>query len=76
MIANGKVHPDVIPFLQDIPVIALPKGSCDIRPIGLQIALKKLAAKCILTDKDVLAKIQERLIADNLQYCLTSFGTE
>ena len=37
MITNGKVHPDVIPFLQDIPVIALPKGSHDLRPIGLQI---------------------------------------
>jgi len=75
-IANGDIPRDIAPFIQDIPILGLPKGPTDVRPIALQIYIKKLACKCSLKDVAVKESIQERLISDGLQYCLTPFGIE
>jgi hypothetical protein len=47
-IVQAQVPPNIVPIFKDIELLALPKGEEDIRPIGLQLILKKIACAICL----------------------------
>ncbi len=71
MIANAEIPEEIAPFFRDIAEIPLPKGDenagpiTDLRPIGLQLSLKKLVNKCQMHETETKNKIKEHLINDD-----------
>ena len=63
---------DIAAIFRDMELIALPKGEDDVRPIGLQMILKKIACSIALKKT---REFNPRHF-DNLQYCLKKIGTE
>ena len=47
-IVQAQVPPNIVPIFKDIELLALPKGEEDIRPIGLQLILKKNCMRYLL----------------------------
>jgi hypothetical protein len=64
LIANAEIPEEIAPFFRDIAEIALPKGEenlgpiTDLRPIGLQLSLKKLVNKCQMHETETKNNIQ------------------
>ena len=73
-IAEGDVPSEIAPFFRDIALIALPKPNNDIRPIGLQLTLKKIAATALLRKKETKEFTNNHF--GDLQYCMKPFGAE
>ena len=71
-IIQAQIPPSIVPIFQDIELLALPKGEEDIRPIGLQLILKKIA--CAICLKRTTAFNKEYF--KSLQYCMSPLGTE
>ena len=71
-IVQGQVPIGIVPIFKDIELLALPKGEEDIRPIGLQLILKKIA--CAICLKRTTAFNNEHF--NSLQYCMSPLGTE
>jgi len=72
-IIQAQVPANIKCIFQDHTLIALPKPNNDIRPIGLQLVLKKIACKVALK---ATKKFNVAYFDDGLQYCLDRFGTE
>jgi hypothetical protein len=71
-IIQARIPENIICIFQDHTLIALPKPNNDIRPIGLQLVLKKIACKVALK----ATKTFNTAHFTGLQYCLQEFGTE
>ena len=72
-IIQGQVPAHIKCIFQDHTLIALPKPNNDIRPIGLQLVLKKIACKVALK---ATKKFNTLYFSTGLQHCLEDFGTE
>ena len=71
-IVQAQVPISIVPIFKDIELLALPKGADDIRPIGLQLILKKIA--CAICLKRTIAFNKDYF--KSLQYCMSPLGTE
>jgi len=76
MIISGNLPPGAASFIRGINLSALLKkeGSDDIRPIGLQILYRKIAASVINSNKS-FRDFTSKYFA-NIQYCLSDCGSE
>ena len=71
-IVQAQVPPNIVPIFKDIELLALPKGEEDIRPIGLQLILKKIACAICLKRTNEFNKDYFK----SLQYCMSPLGVE
>ena len=71
-IIQAQIPPAVVAIFRDIELLALPKGDDDVRPIGLQLILKKIACSICLNRTKTFNKDYFK----SLQYCMSPFGTE
>ena len=71
-IVQAQVPISIVPVFKDIELLALPKGEEDIRPIGLQLILKKIACAICLKRTTDFNKDHFK----SLQYCMSPLGTE
>jgi hypothetical protein len=72
-IVQAQVPLSIVPIFKDIELLALPKGEEDIRPIGLQLILKKIA--CAICLKRTNTEFNNDHFK-SLQYCMSPLGTE
>ena len=71
-IVQAQVPPSIAPIFKDIELLALPKGEEDIRPIGLQLILKKIACAICLKRTNIFNKEHFK----SLQYCMSPLGVD
>ena len=71
-IIQAQIPSGITSIFKDIELLALPKGDDDIRPIGLQLILKKIACSICLKR----TRAFNTAYFKNLQYCMSPFGTE